>query len=237
MAELPGLYGYRRGLMRWETQRAPATASLVRQYAGVHGGTALDLGCGSLAVADELREDFDRIVGVDIDALAATQAATRRAGRAARHRADLAVVRADAERLPFASASFDLVYSYGTLHHTRLENALPEVARVLVPGGVALLVDFTADTPRRGLPSHVAASLRAFPGYRQRVNLTTALSITLYRLSPAWLRHARRDVFLRREEFRTHYGAHLPGAVFHDGRGRVAVWWRKVSANATGTEQ
>lgn len=43
---------------------------------------------------------------------------------------------ADAERLPFADGSFDLVYSWGVLHHTPdTERAIAEVRRVLRPGG------------------------------------------------------------------------------------------------------
>lgn len=45
---------------------------------------------------------------------------------------------ADAEGLPFADASFDLVYSWGVLHHTPdTRRALGEVRRVLAPGGEA----------------------------------------------------------------------------------------------------
>lgn len=43
---------------------------------------------------------------------------------------------ADAEALPFADASFDLVYSYGVLHHTPdTARAIAEVRRVLRPDG------------------------------------------------------------------------------------------------------
>jgi ubiquinone/menaquinone biosynthesis C-methylase UbiE len=53
--------------------------------------------------------------------------------------ADLHV--ADAERLPFRDGSFDLVYSWGVLHHTpNTAGAIEEVRRVLKPGGVALVM-------------------------------------------------------------------------------------------------
>jgi SAM-dependent methyltransferase len=48
------------------------------------------------------------------------------------------VLRADAENLPFADASFDLVYAYGSLHHSPdTQRAVDEVRRVLKPGGTA----------------------------------------------------------------------------------------------------
>ncbi len=44
---------------------------------------------------------------------------------------------ADAEALPFANDSFDIVYSWGVLHHTpATERAYREACRVLKPGGI-----------------------------------------------------------------------------------------------------
>jgi ubiquinone/menaquinone biosynthesis C-methylase UbiE len=46
--------------------------------------------------------------------------------------------KADAEALPFEDKSFDLVYSWGVLHHSPdTARCVAEVARVLRPGGIA----------------------------------------------------------------------------------------------------
>ncbi|MGA3196204.1 MAG: class I SAM-dependent methyltransferase [Terriglobales bacterium] len=49
-----------------------------------------------------------------------------------------------AEDLPFAAGFFDAIYSGGCAHHFQTEEAFPEIARVLVPGG-----RFAAEEPWR----------------------------------------------------------------------------------------
>ncbi len=46
------------------------------------------------------------------------------------------VIEADAESMPFKENTFDLVFSYGVLHHTpNIEKAISEIYRVTKPGG------------------------------------------------------------------------------------------------------
>ncbi len=50
-------------------------------------------------------------------------------------------MQSDAENLPFADDTFDIVYSNGVLHHTLdTERAIAEVLRVLKPGGRAVIM-------------------------------------------------------------------------------------------------
>jgi demethylmenaquinone methyltransferase/2-methoxy-6-polyprenyl-1,4-benzoquinol methylase len=54
----------------------------------------------------------------------------------------------DAERLPFADARFDLVsVGFGLRNMTHKEAALAEMARVLVPGGRLLVLEFSKPAP------------------------------------------------------------------------------------------
>jgi SAM-dependent methyltransferase len=75
------------------------------------------------------------VVGMDIAARAAAQAATRHRG--------LATLATDARALPFGDATFDAIISNSTLDHfpslDDLGVALRELARITRPGGVLLL--------------------------------------------------------------------------------------------------
>lgn len=56
-----------------------------------------------------------------------------------------AFVRADAENLPFADASFDMVYSNGVVHHTPgTKRAIAEMYRVLRPGGRVIVMVYAS---------------------------------------------------------------------------------------------
>ncbi|MGB0670291.1 MAG: class I SAM-dependent methyltransferase [Rhodospirillales bacterium] len=56
-------------------------------------------------------------------------------------------LQSDAENLPFADGTFDIVYSNGVLHHTvDTEKAIAEVHRVLKPGGQAVIMLYCKDS-------------------------------------------------------------------------------------------
>jgi len=88
---------------------------------------------------------------------------------------DIATEVCDAERLPFADGSFELVLGHAVLHHIPdLDRAFNEIHRVLVPGGTIL---FAGEPSRNGdrlaqLPKRVATL--AAPAWRAAIGADAA---------------------------------------------------------------
>jgi GT2 family glycosyltransferase/2-polyprenyl-3-methyl-5-hydroxy-6-metoxy-1,4-benzoquinol methylase/glycosyltransferase involved in cell wall biosynthesis len=87
-------------------------------------------GYGSALLADVARS----VTGVEIDIEAVAHA------RAGYERPNLRFLQGDAQQLPLADASFDVVVSFETLEHLRHQNVfLREVKRVLRPNGLLIV--------------------------------------------------------------------------------------------------
>lgn len=90
----------------------------------LHGGSCLDVGCGTGYGSASLATKGEYVIGVDLDRGAIRTAADRY------H--DVAFAQADAEALSFQSGSFDMVVCFEAIEHLRLPEAhLQEVVRVL----------------------------------------------------------------------------------------------------------
>lgn len=98
------------------------------------GARLVEIGCGMGTDLLQFARGGAHCTGVDL---------TPRSIEISRLHFDLYRMRADfvltdAERLPFADESFDVVYSNGVLHHTPgTAAAIREVHRILRPGGLA----------------------------------------------------------------------------------------------------
>jgi ubiquinone/menaquinone biosynthesis C-methylase UbiE len=106
-------------------------------FAGSRGQRVLEVGVGMGADYLEWLKAGARASGVDLSS--ASLAHARRRCELAGYSTDLQV--ADAERLPFPDCTFDVVYSYGVMHHSPdTERCLREAWRVLKPGGEARIM-------------------------------------------------------------------------------------------------
>ena len=109
----------------------------------------LDIGCGTGLFFDELRKRFPRpeLFGVDIAHAMLRKARARTpAWKRLLHLRSPRLVCGDAERLPIAGASMQMVFSNLALQWTRPEAVFREAARVLEPGGLFMFSTFGPDT-------------------------------------------------------------------------------------------
>ena len=98
----------------------------------------LEIGCGDHAEAWDLAERGLEVTALDISPVAVEGARTRATEEG---RTGLRFEEMNAEQLTFDDASFDAVIGSGILHHLDLELGVPEVARVLRPGGVGVFLE------------------------------------------------------------------------------------------------
>lgn len=100
---------------------------------------ALDIGCGGGHLSFALAPHIARVVALD-PSPGMLAGVSRMA--AARGLTQIETREGHAEALPFADRGFSLVCTRYSAHHwTRLPQAMNEAARVLAPGGHALIID------------------------------------------------------------------------------------------------
>jgi len=129
--------GIDRGWRRKALQRLEAS----------HPATILDIatGTGDLAILAARMLQPQRITGVDIShgMLELGREKVKKAGLEKR----ISLEEGDSAHLPFPDGSFDAVTSaFGVRNFEHLEAGLSEMARILKPGGRAVILEFTSPT-------------------------------------------------------------------------------------------
>lgn len=112
-------------------------------FEGVKGKRVLEVGCGSGIDACEFASNGANITAIDI---------TKNAIDNTKELAHQAIVKVNAKQydgvsIPYANDSFDLVYSYGVLHHIPdVETTLTEIHRVLKATGQILVMIYNRNS-------------------------------------------------------------------------------------------
>jgi ubiquinone/menaquinone biosynthesis C-methylase UbiE len=156
------------GLLRAMRDKGGVPVKLVRQ-AGITGGRALEGGPGPgyLGLEWLKTDDQAELTGVEVSADMIALAQRNAALYGLQKRATY--LTADPAKLPFEGASFDGVFTNGSLHPCKdPEAVLGEVDRVLKPGGSYCIVGLRRDMPapvrwlmRAAVPSEEARALLA----------------------------------------------------------------------------
>ncbi len=132
----------------------------------VRARRALDLACGTgyAAIGLAVAGLADEVHASDLS----TKMLERCRANATDAGADVRVVLADAERVPYADDSFDLVVARGALHHVPEPSAmLAEIRRVLSPGGTALVLAEPTASGEKQVAAVVGTAYRAVEAVRK----------------------------------------------------------------------
>lgn len=111
------------------------------RYKNFAGKRILEIGCGAGIDSCEFASNGAIMTSVDFTEIAAklTRDLTRKYnGQAARCSATI---------LPFKTGTFDVVYSYGVIHHIPdIDSVLAEITRILKPGGMFMGMVYNKDS-------------------------------------------------------------------------------------------
>jgi SAM-dependent methyltransferase len=156
-----GEYNAKWGIGFGDTGRRQVRAKIVKalgEWPDRPFADGLEIGCGTGYFSLNLLQLglIERATATDISAgmLARLESSAVELGL------DVSTARAEAEELPFADASFDIVFGHAVLHHVpELEPAFREFNRVLRPGGTLAFC---------GEPSMYGDRIAAVPKYGAR---------------------------------------------------------------------
>lgn len=126
---------------RWNEYITRSVAETLQRVAGKACRAVLDVGCGTGAVLCALQERWPAalLVGVDVSEQMLAQARLKLGPQAL-------LIGGQAESLPFADASFDLVISNSSFHYwEHPQQGLQEIRRLLKSEGQLVLTDWCDD--------------------------------------------------------------------------------------------
>jgi ubiquinone/menaquinone biosynthesis C-methylase UbiE len=155
--EKPGTFAFYRSLDEHRYKVHPRLQSAVG-FEKTKGLRVLEIGCGCGSEAERFARAGAHYTAIDLTNAAVSITRTRFQLEGLQGR----FTQGDAENLPFADSSFDLVYSHGVLHHTPdTPQTIREVHRVLAPGGRAVIMLYYRNSFNYHVNVRIVRRLRA----------------------------------------------------------------------------
>jgi phosphoethanolamine N-methyltransferase len=165
------------------------------------GSTVLDIGCGSGGITVDLarRHGAGRVIGIDVEVPVCDHARARAERAGVADRVEIELV--EPGPLPFAEASFDVVFSKDSIVHIPdKETMCRDVFRVLRPGGWFVASDWLIahdDEPSPEMAAYIAAEALDFgmaspARYRRALAAAGFVDVEL-RNRNEWYREVARD--------------------------------------------
>lgn len=124
----------------------------------LRGRRVLEIGCGMGFHTELLARAGASVTAIDLSPTSVSATRTRLQQKSI----DADVRQGDAEALDFPAASFDMVWSWGVIHHSsRTGRIVREIERVVRPGGEARVMVYNLE----GAPAYVALVRRYLFGF------------------------------------------------------------------------
>ncbi len=153
--------------------------AVVRTVAAAPGERILDIAAGTGTSSEPWADREIEVVAADFS-LGMLRVGNRR-------RPDMAFVAADAMRLPFADASFDVVtMSFGLRNVADIDLALREFVRVTKPGGRLVVCEFSQPVNKAFRTVYSNYLMRALPSVARRTSSNPESYVYLAESIRAW---------------------------------------------------
>ena len=189
---------------------------------GRSGAAAVDLGCGTGRVAEELAKHYDQVKAVDLSSSMIDIARRKRPNpRVTYEQGDLTEV----------TGRYDLAVSLMTLHHVPdMESALRGMSELVTPGGLVVIVD--------GAREPIGSRWKMLYWNLGTLIKDLAKAFEKFRLNMdrSWVEHLLSDRFLSPERFVATVEAALPGASITPISGLYTAVWQRPAAEASDAE-
>jgi SAM-dependent methyltransferase len=125
-------------------------------FGDVRGLTVMDYGCGAAEGGVFLAKQGATVTAVDVSPGMLDLAQQL----AAHHGVQIETRAVASDRIPAGDDEFDRIYGNGVLHHVPLETAIPELARVLKPDGIACFIEPLPYNPLINVYRRIASEVR-----------------------------------------------------------------------------